>query len=398
MNGQPECLELLLEHGADIEFRCREKKWSALMKAAQRPSVSHTRCVGLLLEVGADVEVADALGDTAAMIAAREGRVESLGLILHSFGRGGPRLDEDAGEGGAIVEVARFTSDGMDGDEAPAKLTMVVPQTPEEGDGGEQLVTQGVGDDGDGVAPVSAEEAAAAAEADAAAAAEADAAEAAEAEVALARRRAVGLGPEATDEDLAVEEAFARREALELDPEASDEEVLAAEAARVRADLEQQVLDTTAKILTVKAQIEDGDFDVETKALAAAGDDDAKAALAARAAELDELEKVLVEMTDRIAAAVEAETTAAAEAAEAAAAAAAEALIYKEPPVDQARRTRLLDTMDKEYKTAMMKASRVAGRPRRPRCLSSGVVPAPGCLVEDVGFHRTDSSSASRFC
>eukprot|EP01052_Picozoa_sp_SAG31_P055326 SAG31_NODE_15215_length_765_cov_0.677177_2_plen_126_part_00 len=82
MNGQPECLSLLLDCGAEIECRCHEKKWTALMKAAQRGTPRHTECVELLLSIGANVEVADPLGETAAMIAAREGRVESLAVCV----------------------------------------------------------------------------------------------------------------------------------------------------------------------------------------------------------------------------------------------------------------------------------------------------------------------------
>ena len=77
--GQTQCVRLLLAANAELDVVEKRKKWTALMKAAQR---GHAPVMALLVEAGASTTIADPLGENALMLAARYSLSLSLSLSL----------------------------------------------------------------------------------------------------------------------------------------------------------------------------------------------------------------------------------------------------------------------------------------------------------------------------
>jgi len=82
-SGDLECSEILLKHGADINWQ-NANRYTSLMRAALR---GHGHMVSLLLRAGADPSLRSARGKTAAELAASKGHGEIAELIT----RGGKR-------------------------------------------------------------------------------------------------------------------------------------------------------------------------------------------------------------------------------------------------------------------------------------------------------------------
>jgi ankyrin repeat protein len=77
--GTPECVELLLSSGAEVNVKDKNGLTPLLWAAG----IGDPRTVTMLLDRGADMAVADNLtGDTAIMRAARNGKLESLGVLI----------------------------------------------------------------------------------------------------------------------------------------------------------------------------------------------------------------------------------------------------------------------------------------------------------------------------
>ena len=77
-NGHERVVELLLQHGAEINLQ-RSDGWTALVIAA---SNGHERLVELLMQHGAEVNLQDSDGATALMNAANEGHERVVELLL----------------------------------------------------------------------------------------------------------------------------------------------------------------------------------------------------------------------------------------------------------------------------------------------------------------------------
>ena len=83
-------MRLLLEAGADKDF-ANNNGDTALMIASRD---GHLEAVRLLLEAGANEDIADTDGDTALMIASLHGYLEVVRLLLEARCRQGPRQQQ----------------------------------------------------------------------------------------------------------------------------------------------------------------------------------------------------------------------------------------------------------------------------------------------------------------
>ena len=79
-HGSENCLQYLLDEGANVNAQCAEAL-TALMFAAEQ---GKTKCVELLLQGGADVKETDERGMTALMYAAKGGHAACLNLLLQA--------------------------------------------------------------------------------------------------------------------------------------------------------------------------------------------------------------------------------------------------------------------------------------------------------------------------
>ncbi len=79
MAGHIEIVELLIDHGANVEDRDSFFEWMLLMKAAR---TGDTEAVKLLLDYGVNVDVQDLVRNTALRYAAMAGHTETVALLL----------------------------------------------------------------------------------------------------------------------------------------------------------------------------------------------------------------------------------------------------------------------------------------------------------------------------
>lgn len=82
--GHVDCVDLLLEKGADTSILSRDaKELSALMIAARR---NHTQVINSLINHGCDVNLKNSNGDTALDIAIKRERLEATKILLRAMG------------------------------------------------------------------------------------------------------------------------------------------------------------------------------------------------------------------------------------------------------------------------------------------------------------------------
>ena len=81
INGHVECLQALLNAGADVNYVNSKNENTALALAAAN---GKDQCVELLIKAGADVNNADYKGNTALMLASGHGNIKSVELLLEA--------------------------------------------------------------------------------------------------------------------------------------------------------------------------------------------------------------------------------------------------------------------------------------------------------------------------
>ena len=97
--GNKECLEILLQNGADLTRRSKECGMNALMEASH---AGHTECVKLLLEYGAIPSERDKFGGTSLHFACGEGHLEVAKILVAS----GADINDNNG-GSPLMDAAR---------------------------------------------------------------------------------------------------------------------------------------------------------------------------------------------------------------------------------------------------------------------------------------------------
>jgi ankyrin repeat protein len=77
-SNQPDCVELLIKTGADVDSLASTRRTSSMIAS----DYGHAQCLRLLVEAGADTEKLDAAGLNAARIATLGGRAACLQTLL----------------------------------------------------------------------------------------------------------------------------------------------------------------------------------------------------------------------------------------------------------------------------------------------------------------------------
>ena len=80
VDGHVECLQALLDAGADVNYVNSEKEHALVLAAGDRKD----QCVEMLVKAGADVNIADSIGKTALMFASKYGNIKSVELLLEA--------------------------------------------------------------------------------------------------------------------------------------------------------------------------------------------------------------------------------------------------------------------------------------------------------------------------
>lgn len=103
--GQPEAVAILVDNGAEVDAVEIHAKESALMRAARIGNAGNLR---ILLDADADMELRNMLGQTAAVIAAAQGRLEKVKML----GEAGADLSVRDLRGWTVLDHARARTDG----------------------------------------------------------------------------------------------------------------------------------------------------------------------------------------------------------------------------------------------------------------------------------------------
>jgi ankyrin repeat protein len=106
--GQPEAVSILVDNGAEIDAVEIHAKESALMRAARIGNAGNLR---ILLDADADMELKNMLGQTAAVIAAAQGRFEKVKML----GDAGADLSVRDLRGWTVLDHARARTDAERG-------------------------------------------------------------------------------------------------------------------------------------------------------------------------------------------------------------------------------------------------------------------------------------------
>jgi ankyrin repeat protein len=103
--GQPEAVAILVDNGAEIDVVEIHSKESAMMRAARIGKAGNLR---ILLDADADMELKNMMGQTAAVIAAAQGRLEKVKML----GDAGADLSVRDLRGWTVLDHARARTDG----------------------------------------------------------------------------------------------------------------------------------------------------------------------------------------------------------------------------------------------------------------------------------------------
>ena len=103
--GQPESVAILVDNGAEIDVVEIHSKESAMMRAARIGKAGSLR---ILLDADADMELKNMMGQTAALVAAAQGRFEKVKML----GDAGADLSVRDLRGWTVLDHARARTDG----------------------------------------------------------------------------------------------------------------------------------------------------------------------------------------------------------------------------------------------------------------------------------------------
>ena len=90
--GHAECVSMLIESGADVNFSDLDSGETCLMMAA---GSGNYECMMVLLKAGADVNASDECGYTSLMMAARSGNPDSVEALLKAGADVNSETNED---------------------------------------------------------------------------------------------------------------------------------------------------------------------------------------------------------------------------------------------------------------------------------------------------------------
>ena len=103
--GQPEAVAILVDNGAEIDLVEIHSKESAMMRAAR---IGNAGSLRILLDADGDMELKNMMGQTAAVIAAAQGRFEKVKMLVDA----GADLSVRDLRGWTVLDHARARTDG----------------------------------------------------------------------------------------------------------------------------------------------------------------------------------------------------------------------------------------------------------------------------------------------